>query len=152
MHGAIRDRLEELLRPARAANLKIGTEQHLAECVECSAELASMRAHSEALRGLRGPEGVELPASFYSNVLRKIEEKKRTSVWYSLVCSPFSSRLVYASLTFAVLVGSYLVTQEERDGHLEATAVMARNTHYDAPVFGDQVQQRDAVLTNFASH
>ena len=39
-----------------------------------------------------------------------------------------------------------------RDGHLGANVVIARNAHYDAPVFGDQTEQRDAVLTNFASH
>jgi hypothetical protein len=111
-----------------------------------------MRTQAEALRSLKCPGEIEVPATFYAGVLRRIEEKKRGSVWYGLVISPFSNRLVYASLTFALLLGSYLVTQEERDGHLEASAVIAQNVHYDAPVFGDQAQQRDAVLTNFASH
>ncbi len=46
MHGAIRDRLEELLRPARAAKSDSEAERHLSECAECSAELASMRAQA----------------------------------------------------------------------------------------------------------
>jgi predicted anti-sigma-YlaC factor YlaD len=167
MHGAIRDRLEELLRPARAASSELDRaqgrspavrtdtgveEKHLSDCAECSAEFAAMRAQAEALRSLKGPADVELPASFYAGVLRRIEEKKSSSIWYNLVASPMTTRLTYATLTAAVIISSYVVGHEAHDGHLEATSIIARNSHYDAAVYGDQDQQRNAVLTNFATH
>lgn len=151
MHGAIRDRLEELLRPEREAKSR-EAEQHLQQCGECSSELNAMRAQSAAFHLLKGPAEPELTASFYAGVLRKIEEKKRGSVWYNLVASPFTSRLVYASLTAAVLLGTFVVGHEARDGHLDTAGLIAQNAHYDAAVYGDQAQQRDAVLANFANH
>ena len=152
MHGAIRNRLEELLRPARAANEHTDVVSHLSECGRCASELDVMRTQAEMLKTLKGPEDLEVPATFYAGVMRLIEENRKASIWSALIYSPFSTRFVYASLALALLVSSFLVTQEGRDGHLTSPALMARNTHYDAPVFGDQDQQRDAVLTNFASH
>lgn len=111
-----------------------------------------MQEQSELLRTLKGPENVDIPASFYAGVLKIIEDKKKSSMWSSFIYSPVGTRLVYASLLITVLVGSFVITQEERDGHLGGNVVIAGNTHYDAPVFGDQTEQRDAVLTNFASH
>lgn len=152
MHGAIRDRLEELLRPGRAAKSDPEAGSHLAACDECAGELKMMKAQAGALRSLKGPSEVEVSASFYAGVLRKIEEKKASSMWYNLIASPISARFVYVAFTIAVIVGSYVISHEASDGHLEANSVLARNVHYDAVVYGDQDQQRDAVLTNFATH
>jgi hypothetical protein len=50
----------------------------------------------------------------------------------------------------AVLLGSYVIAQESRDGHLTAHTMVARGAHFDPPVVGSVAQQRDAVLENFA--
>lgn len=91
-------------------------------------------------------------AGFYARVLQRIEERGDRSIWSVFIDSPFGRRLAYASLTIAIVLGSYVVTQESRDGHLRGANMMAQEMHYDAPVVGDQSQQRDAVLENFATH
>ncbi len=103
-----------------------------------------------ALRSLKGPREVELSASFYAGVLRKIEEKKNSSSLVQPGGLPDQRPLGICGFTVAVILGSYVVGHEARDGHLEATTIMARNIHYDPAVYGDQDQQRNAVLTNFA--
>jgi len=152
MHGFIRDKLETLLR---AGQQKAGLDQpvieHLSSCSECSSEFEIMKAQAELLQSLRAPEGVELLPGFYARVMQRIEERAKESIWAAFV-SPFGTRLAYASLTIAVLLGSYVVARESRDGHLGGQRMIAQNVQYDAPVFGDQEQQRNAVLTNFAAH
>ncbi len=151
MHRSIRDRLEDLLGadlPAGGTGLK----EHLASCDECTGELAAMKTHSEMLRVLRAPEEAEPSAGFYARVLQRIEERGDRSIWSVLIDSPFGRRLAYASLTIAILLGSYVVAQESRDGHLRSEDMVAQGMHYDAPVVGDRAQQRDAVLENFATH
>ncbi|MBV9268664.1 MAG: hypothetical protein JO061_21025 [Acidobacteriaceae bacterium] len=163
MHEAIRDRLEELLRPERAeasrksSNIENGNRDsriadHLGSCSECAIELDAMRAQSAMLQSLRAPGGIAPAPGFYARVLQRIEERTKESMWTAFIYSKFGTRLAYASLTVAVLLGSYVIAQERRDGHLGGGAMVAQNVHYDAPVYGDQDQQRNAVLENFASH
>ena len=152
MHGSIRDRLEDLLRAESSAGSHAGLREHLASCAECSAELAAMKSQAAMLKKLRPPEQVEPTAGFYARVLQRIEERGNRSIWSVFIDSPFGRRLAYASLTIAILLGSYVVTQESRDGHLRAVNMVAQDVHYDAPVVGDRAQQRDAVLENFATH
>lgn len=152
MHGSIRDRLEDLLRAESSAGGPKGLGEHLASCGECSAELAAMKAQAAMLKDLRPKEEVEPAAGFYARVLQRIEERGDRSIWSVLIDSPFGRRLAYASLTIAILLGSYVVTQESRDGHLHSLNMVAQDMHYDAPVVGDQAQQRDATLENFAAH
>jgi hypothetical protein len=112
-----------------------------------------MQAQAEMLTSLRAPEEMEPGPGFYARVIQRIEECAKESMWGAFICSPFAKRLIYASLTVAVMLGTYVVTQEARDGHLLGRqAVVAQNLHYDAPVVGSEVQQRDAVLENFAVH
>ena len=82
--------------------------------------------------------------------MQRIEEH-RNSIWAIFIYSPFGKRLALASFTLALALGSYVVVEESRDGHL-TESVVAQQFHYDAPVVGSQDQQRDAVLENFASH
>lgn len=152
MHGSIRDRLEDLLRAESSAGSDKGLGEHLASCAECSAELAAMNAQAAMLKKLRPAEEVEPAAGFYARVLQRIEERGNRSVWSVFVDSPFGRRLAYASLTIAILLGSYVVTEESRDAHLRNANMVAQDMHYDAPVVGDQDQQRDATLENFATH
>jgi hypothetical protein len=111
-----------------------------------------MKAQAELLKSLRAPEEMEPAPGFYARVLQRIEQRAKDSIWAAFIYSPFSKRLVYASLTVAVMVGTYVVAQESRDGHLGGTSIVAQQLHDDPLVAGSQAQQRDAVLANFASH
>lgn len=112
-----------------------------------------MQEQGKMLATLRVPEEMEPAPGFYARVIQRIEECAKESMWGAFIYSVFAKRLIYASLTIAVMLGTYVVTQEARDGHLLGSqAVVAQNVHYDAPVIGSETQQRDAVLENFAVH
>lgn len=147
MHGSIRD---ELIRDGWDKNSE-ELRNHLSSCHECSAELNTMRTHNAMLQELRVPEEVEPAAGFYARVMQRIEERARQSIWAVFIYSPFAKRLTYASFALAVLLGSYVIAEESRDGHLTAPSTMvAQGSHFDPPVVGSTAQQRDAVLENFA--
>ncbi len=151
MHGSMLDGLEDLLA-ARGAAAEQDALKHLSSCAGCSSELHSMKAQSELLRSLRAPEEMLPAPGFYARVLQRIEERAKHSIWSVLIYSPFAKPLVYASLTLALMLGSYVITQESRDGHLGGERMVAQQLH-DAPlVMGSPAQQRDAVLANFVSH
>jgi predicted anti-sigma-YlaC factor YlaD len=157
MHGSIRDRLEDLLgaerlgadRPVLRRD-EIG--QHVTSCSECSSELETMKQQAQMLRSLKAPGEFEPSAGFYARVMQRIEERTKDSIWSAFVYSRVGTRLAYASFALVVVLGSYVVAHESRDGHLRGESMIAQSFHYDAPVTGDQTQQRDAVLENFASH
>lgn len=151
MHASIRDRLEDLLARAAGANREKLTN-HLSSCSECSSELASMEAQSELLRSLRPPDALEPAPGFYARVLQRIEDSAKDSIWAVFIYSPISKRLVYASLTIALVLGTYVITSETRDGHLGGPRIVAQQLHEDPLVAGSQAEQRDAVLANFAAH
>ena len=151
MHGSIRNELESLLEgTANPGHVK----QHLTSCGECAGELAAMRDQNDLLRSWKAREEVEPVAGFYARVMQRIEERAReSSIWAVFVDSPVGKRFALASLSVALLLGSYVVAQEKLDGHLMADSVVSdTQVHYDAPMDGDQAQQRDAVLQNFAAH
>jgi hypothetical protein len=149
MHGSIRTELESLLEGnGDAASLT----QHLTSCSECAGEVAAMQTQNNLFRPLKSSEDVEPTAGFYARVMQRIEEKAKDSIWAVFVYSPFGKRLAFASLSVALLLGSYVVAQEKLDGDLTADTVVAEQTHYDVPMDGDQAHQRDEVLQNFAAH
>lgn len=152
MHGSIRDRLEDLLSAEGSAVRDRGLIKHLSSCRECSSDLAAMQAQSDALRALRAPEEVEPTAGFYARVMQRIEDRAKDSMWAGFVYSPFAKRLTYASLAIALLLGSFVIGQETRDGHLTGERIIAQQFHDDVPVIGSQQQQRNAVLVNIAAH
>lgn len=152
MHGSMRDDLEDLLASRGAAGEQHGAVKHLSSCAECASELASMKTQSELLKLLRAPEGIEPDPGFYVRVLQRIERRAKDSIWAAFIYSPFAKRLMYASLTLAVMLGTYVVTQENQDGHFGGESIVAQQLHDDPLVVGSQAQQRDAVLANFASH
>ncbi|MGA8026507.1 MAG: hypothetical protein WB992_05135 [Bryobacteraceae bacterium] len=152
MHGSIRDGLEDLLSGESSPGKSEAASTHLSSCAECSSEFQSMKAQSGLFKTLRAPEEIEPTAGFYARVIQRIEERTKDSIWAGFIYSSFGNRLAYATLTIALLLGSYVITQESRDGHLGGPPVIAANSHYDALVIGSQAEQRDAVLENFASH
>lgn len=152
MHGAIRNRLEELLRGGRLAGGE-EVKQHLVSCGKCRAELDTMESQSGMIRLLRAPETVEPAPGFYARVLQRIEETARISIWAALAYSPISSRIAYVTLTLALVLGGYVIASESRDGDLRpGESIVAQTVHVDVPVVGDASQQRQAVLQNFATH
>jgi anti-sigma factor RsiW len=156
MHGFIRDHLEDVLAGKPSAQLPAHRmeeiEKHLKSCAECSNEFAAMRAQSALLRTLRAPEEHPEPrAGFYARVVQRIEERTKDSIWSVFIDSPFGKRLAYTSLAIAALLGSYVVTLEARDGHLGGHETVAQQMNSDADCYGNQTQQRNAVLVNFAS-
>jgi len=153
MHRSIRDRLEGLLAARGNAIRDKEASAHLASCIDCSSEFSSMQAQAELFKSLRTTEELEPAPGFYARVVQRIEDCAKESMWGAFIYTPFAKRLMYASLSVAVMLGTYMVTQEARDGHLlGAPAVVAQNAHYDAPVTGSETEQRDAVLENFAAH
>src|SRR5579884_2625494 len=126
MHGFIRDRLEDLLAGRGTATDNAASMKHLSSCAGCAAELASMREQAGALRTLRAPEEVQPAPGFYARVLQRIDERTRESIWAPFIYSPFTKRLVYASLTLAVMLGTYVITAETRDGHLTGERIVAQ--------------------------
>jgi anti-sigma factor RsiW len=150
MHGFIRNRLEDLLSAERPVAGSEDQTDHIASCSECASELEMFKSQSQMLRTLRASEELEPAPGFYARVLQRIEARAKESIWASLIYSPVSSRIAYASLTLALVAGSYFIAAETRDGHL-GNRIVAR-AHYDAPVTGSVAEQRDAVLENFASH
>lgn len=150
MHESIRHRLEELLAPGSPVRGNGSPHGHLASCRECSSEVAAMQSQAVLLRSLRAPEQAEPSPGFYARVMQRIEEGGVRSVWTVFAESHFGVRLAYASLTIAILLGSYVVSAEHRDGHLRGETTVAQDVDHDAPVSGDLAQQRDAVLENIA--
>jgi hypothetical protein len=146
MHEPIRDRLEDLLRD-RGYRSVAG---HLADCAECSTELDAMTQQASLFATLRGPE-MEPAAGFYARVMQRIEESEIGSFWSFFVDSSFSHRLAYASLAIAVVLGTYVISTESRE-HRGFGNLALSSSHYDVLVMGDQTEQRDAVLENFAVH
>jgi hypothetical protein len=149
MHGSIRNELESLLEGRASAGT---VKQHLKACGECAGEIEAMRAQKDLLRSLNYGEEIEPAAGFYARVMQRIEERAKDSIWAVFVYSPFGKRLALASLSFALLVGSYVIAEEKMDGHLATNSQAVEQVHYDVPMDGDQAQQRDAVLQNFAAH
>jgi predicted anti-sigma-YlaC factor YlaD len=152
MHGSIRGRLEELLAGWGANGGQEQALRHLSACSECSSEFASMKSQSELLHTLRAPEELEPAPGFYARVLQRIEERAKDSIWAVFIYSPFGKRLAYASLMVAVMLGTYVITEETRDGHFGTQNTVVQTVHEHPLVIGSQDQQRDAVLANFAAH
>lgn len=111
-----------------------------------------MKEQAEALHRLRAPGELEPAPGFYARVMQRIEERAKESIWAEFVYSAFAKRLTFASLALALLLGSFVIGEETRDGHLSGERVIAQQLHADEPVMGTQQQQRDAVLVNFAVH
>jgi anti-sigma factor RsiW len=153
MHGSIRHRLEGLLAGNVPAEDLPDLHNHLSACSACSSEFRAMEEQRALFRPLRADDECEPAAGFYARVLQRIEEHTKDSIWAIFVYSPFGKRLALASFTIAMLLGSYVVTQETRDGHWHRPSAVSHvgslnDFTADALVAGSQSQQREAVLEN----
>jgi anti-sigma factor RsiW len=152
MHGSIRDQLESLLAAGEPATGKTEVGAHLAHCPECSSELKVMREQNQLLRSLHAGEELEPSAGFYARVLQRIENTAKASIWAGFLHSQFRVRFAYASLSLALLLGMYVFVQEKADLDPHEQAAIVQQSNSAESVFGDQSQQRDAVLVNLASY
>ncbi len=152
MHEPVRERIESLLTPKVSAMVYPEAQKHLSSCVECMSELTTMKAQSKILYSLRAPEEMEPDVGFYARVLQRIEERGGNSIWSVFIYSPYGKRLAYASLAIALVLGTYVVSEESQDGHLDANNSVVGQKNGFTPVIGNQQEQRDAVLVNFASY
>jgi len=176
MHREIRDHIEEVLadsKPFGAGSsgdygLK-DTQEHLAQCSDCRAEVESMQEQAALLHELRVPEGfaADPRPGFYARVMERIEAEGPISIWNLFIESAFGRRIAVASLALALLVGVYLVTSE-RSAEDPVTAQEAQQVTSgqmivageDAPareirqVDQSQTEQssEDAVLANLVTY
>jgi hypothetical protein len=163
MHQPVKDSLEEYLRGVggqftRAVPPEM--EAHLASCADCADKLSRLEQQAVALRSLRASDrGVLEPsAGFYARVMQRIEvARATTSVWAAFLDQAFARRLIYASATLVLLLGTYLVSTEPADlatGY-EPTAVVAPTQQVAATADdpdSPSPQERDAVLVSLAAY
>jgi len=159
MHQPIRDSLEEYLKGSTRQVPQV-FHAHLVACEECANELRLLETQANMLRLLRSDAEVGPRAGFYARVMERVEEQDRGSIWSVFLQPSFGRRLVIASATLVVLLGTYLVTTEGGDQNVAAVppAIATDSVKLDAPpeagAVQDSLQQqrrRDAVLVDLAS-
>jgi anti-sigma factor RsiW len=151
MHDSVNDNLEDYLH-GRGRTIEV--EQHLRNCESCRKEVEAMRRQSLLLKSLRAPADVEPSAGFYARVMNRIETQNRPSVWSLFADSLFAKRLVYASATFLLLLGTFLVSSSSVDETYVASgpeAILA-GEELPEPVTMDPGRDRDVVLVNLATY
>ena len=160
MHQPVRNNLEEYLRN-RAGKFTMPVprdmEAHLASCGDCVKELGELEAQSLAMRALRATDDLEPRAGFYARVMQRIEDARASrSVWSAFLEPHFAKRLIYASATLVLLLGTYLVSTEPRTvstGDQPVAMVPAQPASATADdVDSPSPQERDAVLVDLAAY
>jgi predicted anti-sigma-YlaC factor YlaD len=150
MHEPLTGRIEEYLQ---GSSTMPEVDDHLKQCEACRGELADMKMQAALLRSLRAE--VDPSAGFYARVLNRIDLQSGQSIWNIFGESLFAKRLAYASVTFFVLFGTYLVSSESAKQPYTAAApeVIIANDDHIHPAIGDNLQKdREAVLVNLASY
>lgn len=152
MHEPVKENLEDYL----SENGDSGKlNDHLAVCEECREEVRQMRDQAGLLRELRPPSDLEPRPGFYARVMEQIEaQRAKASFWSGFLEPVFARRLVMASLTLVILLGTVVaVTQGDRtadvaEDHPEVFMVNRAQTAN----FDDNEQGRDAVLVNLSTY
>src|ERR1700688_1315004 len=162
MHQPVKDNLEDYLKDVGGKFTKPlppAMEAHLASCGDCAGKLSELERQAVALRSLRAPDDLEPRGGFYARVMQRIEEARATnSVWSAFLEPIFAKRLMYASATLVLLVGTYLVSTEPGDlaaAYQPATIVTPMHeisATADDPDNTTSPQERDAVLVNLAAY
>jgi predicted anti-sigma-YlaC factor YlaD len=155
MHQIISDRLEGYLEGTCDSEALREIERHLSECGSCRTELAMMKEHSSLLHVLRDSDTVEPAPGFYARVVSRIETQRAGSFWNLLLDPVFGKRLVYATLTAVLVMGTYLATTEPAplEEVVAAAPEMELARPETSPQMGaDEQQDRDTVLVQLATH
>lgn len=148
MHEPLTGRLEQCLQGDRFAEV----DEHLRICEECRAEWESMSRQSRLLQVLRAPREFDPDAGFYARVLSRIESQQ-VSIWKIFGESLFAKRLAVASLAFALLTGTVLVSSNMPSEMVNSAApeVMLADTDYAQHLGSNPERDREVVLVNLAS-
>lgn len=154
MHSLIQEHLEDLLSGSARADQPVEVQRHLDGCSECQSEVAVLRRHSELLQSLRSPAELEVRAGFYARVLDRIEAQRPASGWMNLLESAFAFRIALASAVLALLMGTYIVTNEDRAGETTAQQQELHVIHEDQVPIIETGQPRDpdSVLVSLATY
>lgn len=146
MHRSIRDHLEEVLAGSRDG-VSGEVQEHLANCEECDFELKAMREQAVLLRNLRSE--AEPRAGFYARVMERIEAEGPASIWNVFIESTFGRRVAIASMALALLIGIYVVSEEQK----EHSTVVTVNAGDQGQVWNQPgAPDRDAVLVNLVTY
>jgi anti-sigma factor RsiW len=148
MHEPIKEGLEDFLRddgdPEFAA--------HLEACRECRGQVERMREQALALRLLRAERESDPAPGFYARVLARIEAQRRPSLWSLLLEPAFGRRLMYASLTLVVFLGTYLIATESGEPVTASTPAEQYLAEEHPAVGANPQQDRDLVLVRLATY
>ena len=154
MHKPIKERLEEYLRGAGEQGHLVEFRAHLGGCENCREEVGAMEAQARLLRVLSEAEEVEPAAGFYARVMEIIEARRVASLGDLFLEPAFERRLIFASLTAVILLGSYLF-YTERSHLFEASSpvtIMAAEPLDQGKLGADPQSDREAVLLTLASY
>lgn len=153
MHDPFVQGLEDHLSGKTQADALARFRAHLDECSECRATVSEFERQARLLRVLRPEEEVEPAPGFYARVRERIEAQSAGSLW-SLLLDPFFARkLMYASLTLLVLLGSAVVTSDSHLAIIESVPyeIMAETTQSPAPGVDPSID-REIVFVNLATY
>ena len=114
MHPVVIQNLEEYLSGALEPVAQRELEAHLNGCAACRGEVRSMQEVSALFGALQSDEPVAPPAGFYARVMQQVDQGRATPSFASLLGLDFAfgRRLVFSSLLFLAVLGSYLITRE----------------------------------------
>jgi anti-sigma factor RsiW len=152
MHALIKERLEEYLRGSGGQADLAAFRAHLASCGDCSAEIEGMQSQARLLQLLRLPDEVEPQAGFYARVIERIDAQRTSSPLYAFLDLRLAHRLMFASLTAVIVLGSYLVYTERVSSFGEFGPVASLASQTPARVGTDPAQDREIVLVALASY
>jgi hypothetical protein len=153
MHEIIRDHLEEHLRSTAASSRLLEFHAHLAECGECRDAVVRMEETAIQLRTLRFGADFELAPGFFARVMETIEAGKRPTVWSLLLDPIFGKRLVYASLTLVILLGTYMFSTEPLGIETASVPeVILSHQQREAQQTDNAEADRDVILVNLATY
>jgi predicted anti-sigma-YlaC factor YlaD len=149
MHAVIKESLEEYLAGALEPVDQRRVEAHLSGCEICRQAVRKFADVSSLFGVLRSEEPVSPPLGFYSQVLRRVEERKAAPSFTSLFALDlaFGRRLVFSSLMTLAVLGCYLATRESTyPAGPSPDAVMAEQT---LPAF-ETAPGHDSMLVTLA--
>lgn len=149
MHTVVDENLEEYLSGTLPASRAGELEAHLAICLPCREEVAALREQSLLLQMLR-PVEVEPRPGFYARVMDQIEAQRAASFWNFFLEPSLGRRLMVASATLVLLLGTFLVATMEDMEDAESPVVAADTP---GPVLGPEPEpDRNAILVSLTSY
>jgi len=156
MHRPIKDHLEAFLQGSCERELLQEFEAHLESCESCFQQVQQMRELSHHVRGLRSPEMMAPLPGFYGRVMARIESQPKPTIWSLLLDPVFGRRLVLATASLLVLLGTFLVSTAGEPmvaSNAVPEAILASQPEAQAVYQpADPQTQRDAILVNLATY